>query len=94
MIIENVFNKYEDRFAIVDNNLPSSAGSHRIRTIHSMPVYQPYRRIPPTEIKAVNEHINNLIMEEVIEESSSMYSSPIVLVKKEICGIKTVCGLP
>ena len=83
MILENVFNKYEDRFAVVDNNLPSSAGSHRIRTINDIPVCQPYRRIPPTEIKAVKEHINNLIREGVIEESSSMYSSPIVLVKKK-----------
>ena len=83
MLLENVFNKYEDRFAVVDNNLPSSAGSHRIRTINDIPVCQPYRRIPPTEIKAVKEHINNLIREGVIEESSSMYSSPIVLVKKK-----------
>ena len=82
MLLENVFNKYEDRFAVVDNNLPSSAGSHKIRTINEMPVCKP-RRITPTEIKLIKEHINNLIREGVIEESSSMYSSPIVLVKKK-----------
>ena len=79
MLLENVFNKYEDGFAVVDNNLPLSAGSQIIRTINDIPVCQPYRRIPPTEIKAVQEHIINLIMEGVIEESSSIYSIPIVL---------------
>ena len=82
-LLENLLNKYEDIFAVSGINSPSSAGSHRIRTINDIPVCQPYRRIPPTEVKAVKDHINNLIREGVIEESSSMYSSPIVLVKKK-----------
>ena len=73
MFLENVFNKYVYRFAVVDNKLPWSAGSHRIKIINGIPVWKvwhtSYRRSPPTEIKAVEEHINNLITEGVIEES-------------------------
>ena len=83
MSLENVLNKYENRFAVVDNNLPLSTGCHRIRTINDIPICQHYRRIPHIEMNAFKEHINNLIREGVIEELSRLYSSQIVLVKKK-----------
>ena len=49
---------------LVGNNSPSSVGipavtcgySHSIRTINDIPECQPYRMIPPIEIKAVKEY--------------------------------------
>ena len=90
-LLKNVFNKYEDRFALVGNNSPLSAGSHRKISING--IRQLYRQIPPTIIKAIKKHIDILIREGVIEELSIMYYRPIVLVKK-ILRIKNVCGLP
>ena len=35
-LLKNVFNKYEDRFALVGNNSPLSAGSHRKISINGI----------------------------------------------------------
>lgn len=46
------------------------------------PVRQPYRRSPPSQYESVRSHIQQLLDSKVIRESSSPYSSPIVLVQK------------
>ena len=51
--------------------------------INGIPIYQLYRRIPQTETQSVKDHIDSLISDVVIEESSNMYSSIIVLVKNK-----------
>ncbi len=57
--------------------------SHEIPLLHSAPVHQRYRRIPPSEYEVVKAHINQLLETNVIRESCSPYASPIVLVGKK-----------
>ena len=47
------------------------------------PVRQRYRRLPPSQYEEVKEHIKQLLGTGVIRESSSPYSSPLVIVKKK-----------
>lgn len=57
--------------------------SHDIPLVDDVPVRQWYRHIPPSEYEVVNEHINQLLSSQVIQESSSPYASPIVLVREK-----------
>ena len=57
--------------------------SHEIPLLDDAPVRQPYRRIPPSQYETVKAHIQQLLDSQVIRESSSPYSSPIVLVTKK-----------
>jgi transposase InsO family protein len=56
---------------------------HKISTTDQIPISLPYRRIPPTEWKEVQDHLNDLMRKGVIRESTSDYASPIVLVRKK-----------
>ena len=56
---------------------------HRIDLIDDTPVKEKARRVPPTMIEELRQHINQLLDMGVIEESSSPYSSPIVIVRKK-----------
>lgn len=48
-----------------------------------VPVRQPYRRLPPSQYETVRAHIQQLLDSKVIRESSSPFSSPIVMVMKK-----------
>ncbi|XP_062420887.1 uncharacterized protein K02A2.6-like [Pungitius pungitius] len=75
--------KYADVFAIHDEDLGyTDTVKHEIPVVDETPVSQPYRRIPPNQYKEVREHISELLRKGVIQESSSSYASPIVLVRK------------
>ncbi|CAC5422662.1 unnamed protein product [Mytilus coruscus] len=56
---------------------------HKIRTVDDEPIVQPYRRIPPTQYKEVKQHIQKLVENKIIRESTNPYASPIVLVRKK-----------
>ena len=56
---------------------------HTITTVDEIPVSQPYRRIPPHLVEEVRNHLNELLQKGVIQESSSAYGAPIVLVRKK-----------
>ena len=51
----------------------TEAVHHRLRTTDSIPVAQPYRRIPPHQLQ-VQEHIKGLLAQNVIVESHSPYA--------------------
>ena len=61
---------------------------HRLRTTDSIPVAQPYRRIPPHQLQEVQEHIKGLLAQNVIVESHSPYAAPVVIVRKKDGGIR------
>lgn len=56
---------------------------HDIPLLDDIPVRQRHRRIPPSDYEAVKQHINQLLEAQIIQESSSPYASPIVLVRKK-----------
>ena len=75
--------KYADVFAVNDEDLGyTDRVKHEIPVVDETPVSQPYRRIPPNQYKEVKMHISELLKKGVIQESSSSYASPIVLVRK------------
>jgi hypothetical protein len=79
-----LFARYESIFSKGDGDLGcTSLIAHEIPLVDDAPVRQPYRRIPPSQYETVKTHIQQLLDTQVIRESSSPYSSPIVLVTKK-----------
>lgn len=56
---------------------------HDIPLLDEIPVQQQHHCVPPSEYEVVIYHINQLLESQVIKETSSMYASPIILVKKK-----------
>ena len=78
-----LLSKYAEVFAVKDEDLGhTDIVKHEIHLLDDTPVAQPYRRIPPTQYSEVREHISQLLKKGVIQESTSAYASPIVLVRK------------
>lgn len=78
-----MLSRFVDVFALADDDLGfSDKVQHEIHLVDDVPVSQPYRRLPPTQFGEVREHITKLLKKGVIKESSSVYASPIVLVRK------------
>ena len=61
---------------------------HQLRTTDSIPVVQPYRRVPPHQLQEVQEHIKGLLARKVTVESHSPYAAPVVIVRKKDGGIR------
>lgn len=81
--------KYSSLFAKSDTDVGcTNLITHEIPLIDETPVRQPYRRIPPSQYEIVRAHIKQLLESQIIRESSSPYSSPIVLVQKKDGGIR------
>ena len=56
---------------------------HHIPLVDETPVVQPYRRIPPSQLGEVKQHLQELLEKDIIRPSTSPYASPIVLVRKK-----------
>ncbi|KAL6467298.1 hypothetical protein MHYP_G00251020 [Metynnis hypsauchen] len=81
--LSTLFSQFSEIFAVEDDDLGyTDKVRHEIHLTDDIPVSQPYRRIPPTQYREVREHISKLLKKGVIEESTSAYASPVVLVRK------------
>lgn len=56
---------------------------HSIRTTDEVAVSIPHRRLPPSQIVAVKEHLQDLLQKGVIRHSTSGYGAPPVFVQKK-----------
>ena len=56
---------------------------HEIKLTDDKPFKEPYRRIPPSMFNEVKEHLKEMLEAGCIRESSSPYSSNVVLVRKK-----------
>lgn len=56
---------------------------HKIKLKHNEPVKQKYYPRNPKLQAKIDEHVDKMLEEDVIEESSSPYSSPVVLARKD-----------
>ena len=54
----------------------SRVGEHKIRTVDTIPVAKPYRRIIPTEVESVKNQIDEWYQEGIIVKYNSEYASP------------------
>ncbi|KAL0188734.1 hypothetical protein M9458_015833, partial [Cirrhinus mrigala] len=69
-----------DVFAIADEDLGyTELVKHEIPLNDDLPVSQSYRHIPPNQLQEVKDHISALLKKHVIQESSSSYTSLVVL---------------
>ena len=81
---DTLFHRHAAVFARSDDDLGcTNAVRHRIRTVDDIPVVTPYRRIPPTQLDEVKQHLQQLLRNGTIVESNSDYASAIVLVHKK-----------
>ena len=78
-----LLNNYSDLFVNDDIELGyTDRVKHVINTIDDNPIKQSYRRIPPSQYEEVRQHVTELLDKNIIRESTSPYSSPIVVVRK------------
>ncbi len=76
--------KYHSLFSKGEGDLGcTNLITHEIPLTDHTPVRQPYRRLPPSQYEAVKAHVKQLLDSKIIRESSSPYSSPIVVVTKK-----------
>ncbi len=75
--------KHADVFAVRDEDLAYTDWvKHEIHLTDDAPITKPYRRIPPTQFEEVKEHMSGLLPKGVVQEISSSFASPIVLMPK------------
>ena len=76
--------EFADVFAASDDDLGKTGiVKHRIDTGGAKPIRQPARRLPIHQRKEAEAEVQKMLEREVIEQSSSPWASPIVLVKKK-----------
>ena len=75
--------EYKDIFVEPEGKLGStSVIRHRIDTGDAAPIKQPLRRVPYKQHEIIEEEVSKMKKAGVIEDSTSPWSSPVVLVKK------------
>lgn len=85
----SLLRKYNSLFATSEIDVGcTTLIKHEIPLLDENPVRQPYRRIPFSQYQLVQSHIKQLLEGQIIRESCSPYSSPIVLVQKKDGGIR------
>ena len=92
--LQALLNRYAHGFTKDDDDLGyTDAVKHHVHTTDDAPVAQPCRSIPPNRLQEVKEHIKELLARNVIVESYSTYTAPVVLVRKKRWKPSIVCGL-
>ena len=76
--------KHKDVFSIDENDIGyCDAVPHQIVTLDDRPVRVPHRRVHPNQWEEVKAHLQKWLKLGVLQESTSCYASPAVLVKKK-----------
>ena len=82
--IKRLLKEYEGLFAASDSDYGrTSVVKHNIATGSAHPIKQPPRRLPDVLAKEVDKQVKGMLNNEVITPSSSLWSSPVVLVRKK-----------
>ena len=90
--IRKIVEKNADVFAWSDDQMGRTGLlKHRIVLTRDTPTAQPYRRIPPYQLKEVRSHLDKLLAQEIISPSTSPYAAPIVLVRRKSGELRMCC---
>ena len=89
--LQNILCEYQDVFASSEYDVGDFDGVyHTITTTNPLPITQPLRRTPLQFLDEEKELIDNLIENNIIEASSSAFSSPTILLRKKDGGVRFV----
>ena len=84
MRLESLLNKHQDIFSKNETDIGHCDKiKHRIDLTDEVPFKQPHRRIPPSMIDEVRQHLEQLLASGVIRKSKSPWCSNVVLVRKK-----------
>ena len=84
MRLESLLNKHQDIFSKNETDIGyCDKIKHRIDLTDEVPFKQPHRRIPPSMIDEVRQHLEQLLASGVIRKSKSPWCSNVVLVRKK-----------
>ena len=76
--------KHEDIFSKDETDIGQCDRiKQRIDLTNEVPFKQPHRRVPPSMIEEVKQHLEQLLASGVIRKSKSPWSSNVVLVRKK-----------
>ena len=90
--LEHLVRENRDVFAWSDSDLGfTDLVKHRIVLTDDIPVRQSYRRIPPSTLREVESHIQDLLERGIIQPSASPYATPIVVVRKKNGELRLCC---
>ena len=82
--MDTLLHKYQDIFSTCDTDIGYNASvEHYIELMDDTPFKQRYRRIPPSMLDEVRDHIQQQLAAGVIRKSYSPFSSNVVLVRKK-----------
>ena len=90
--LSNLIHRYDDIFA-TNPKIPkrNNVLEHKIITDDSLPVYQKPRHIPAAWEQEVDAQVHEMLDNEIIRPSESLWNSPIILVKKKDNSTRFVC---
>lgn len=81
---KKLINRYNDIFSKSDTDIGyTSLVKHRIDLTDNTPFKQRHRRIPPSMLDEVRDHLQQLLSAGIIRRSHSPWSSNVVLVRKK-----------
>jgi transposase InsO family protein len=82
--VYQLFKKWHQIFPDGPNDLGHTAAvKHKIVLTNETPFKEPYRRVPPAVFNEVKEHLREMLEMGAIRESSSPWSSNVVIVRKK-----------
>lgn len=82
--LRDVFTDFSESFQMDDLDVGyAERVKHKVPLLDDVPVAQTFRRIPPTQLEEVRQHIQELLEKDIIQPSYSPYAAPIVLVRKK-----------
>lgn len=82
--VRDLLIEYHDIFSMGDMDIGhTTTAKHRIFLSNDTPFKQRHRHIPPAMYQEVKDHLAQLLGGGIIEQSSSPFASPVVLVRKK-----------
>ncbi|XP_033739317.1 uncharacterized protein LOC117326704 [Pecten maximus] len=82
--VKSLLLAYKNLFAATDSDLGrTTVVKHKIETSDARPIKQPLRRVPAHLSPEVDRQVNDMLDRGVIQKSTSLWSSGIVLVQKK-----------
>lgn len=82
--VERLIREHPDRFHLPYDNLEATtATEHYIPTIDKIPIHTKQYRFPPVHKEEISRQVNDLLNDQLIENSTSPYNSPLWIVPKK-----------